>query len=218
MGLRLTDNVFLRDHHHRSKEWTCKNFIAVLEHPKDLRNVVAFVRNALALGVEKIFIITSHPDTPALLEDMRSRHVWVPPSLSALRWSFLRVFPTTEDCIQLLRSSRYTSVAFSPKSHGKDSHYLDNADFTTFKKLAIWFGNESSGLSFLALSESRFCVQLPLAGLIEDMSLGVCSGVVLYEAARQRREYVNALAEKRQWKKWISQMQSEITHSSLHNS
>jgi tRNA (guanosine-2'-O-)-methyltransferase len=33
------------------------------------------------------------------------------------------------------------------------------------------------------------CVSIPMFGMIESLNLGTSSGIVLYEVARQRREY-----------------------------
>jgi len=56
-------------------------------------------------------------------------------------------------------------------------------------KLAIWFGNESKGVSDIAVMRSERCVAIPMFGMIESLNLGTSSGIVLYEVAKQRREY-----------------------------
>ncbi|WP_198670616.1 TrmH family RNA methyltransferase [Oceanicella sp. SM1341] len=49
--------------------------------------------------------------------------------------------------------------------------------------------NEKRGISPLAVERSAMCVAIPMFGMIESLNLGTCSGIVLYESARQRREY-----------------------------
>lgn len=39
------------------KPFRCKNLIAVLENPTDVRNIGTVIRNVNALGVEKIYIV-----------------------------------------------------------------------------------------------------------------------------------------------------------------
>ena len=56
-------------------------------------------------------------------------------------------------------------------------------------KLAVWFGNEKHGISEAAVSRSDMCVAVPMFGMIESLNLGTSSGIVLYEVAKQRREY-----------------------------
>jgi len=107
------------------------------------------------------------------------------------------VFPTTEACLQHLEDKGFASMATSPHQKGRDNVWLHEGDYTRFRRLAVWFGSEGRGLSDLAIARSRFCVQIPMAGIVESLNLGTCSGIVLYEVARQRREYQKRKAEAR---------------------
>ena len=62
------------------------------------------------------------------------------------------------------------------------------ADYTQ-PRLAIWFGNESRGISELAIEQSECCISIPMFGIIESLNLGTTSGIVLYEVTKQRRAY-----------------------------
>jgi tRNA (guanosine-2'-O-)-methyltransferase len=66
---------------------------------------------------------------------------------------------------------------------------LDEVDYTIFAKLAVWFGNESRGISNLAVQRSDMCISIPMFGMIESLNLGTTSGIVLYEITKQRRDY-----------------------------
>lgn len=68
---------------------------------------------------------------------------------------------------------------------------LHEADYTVYTKLAVWFGNESRGISDLIVEHSEMCVGIPMFGMIESLNLGTTSGIVLYEITKQRREYQN---------------------------
>jgi tRNA (guanosine-2'-O-)-methyltransferase len=72
---------------------------------------------------------------------------------------------------------------------GQKNVVLHEGDYTTQHKLAVWFGNESRGISDLALKRSVLCVIIPMLGIIESLNLGTTSGIVLYEITKQRREY-----------------------------
>lgn len=54
----------------------------------------------------------------------------------------------------------------------------------------MWFGNETRGISDLAIEHSEMCVSIPMFGMVESLNLGTTSGIVLYEVTKQRREYV----------------------------
>jgi tRNA (guanosine-2'-O-)-methyltransferase len=72
---------------------------------------------------------------------------------------------------------------------GKTNVYLHEGDYTGFTKLAVWFGNEGSGISPLAVERSVMCVAIPMFGMIESLNLGTSSGIMLYEVTKQRRAY-----------------------------
>lgn len=88
-----------------------------------------------------------------------------------------------------LEKHNFTSVVTSPHVKGKTSGYLHETDFTPFIKLAVWFGNESHGISEIAVERCEMCVAIPMFGMIESFNLGTSSGIVLYEVTKQRREY-----------------------------
>ena len=70
-------------------------------------------------------------------------------------------------------------------------------DYKQHTKLAVWFGNEKRGISDLAVERSEMCVAIPMFGMIESLNLGTSSGIVLYEVAKQRREYQSAYRRSR---------------------
>ncbi len=66
---------------------------------------------------------------------------------------------------------------------------LHEHDYTPYKKLAIWFGNEGIGISKTAIERSSLCISIPMHGIIESLNLGTSPGIVLHEVARQRRAH-----------------------------
>ena len=171
------------------KDYQCKNLIAVIEEPNDIKNIGTVIRNVNALGVEKTYIIDSRKALPDDWEDMRERKSLSKTSVSAIKWSFVKRFDSTEECLEHLEKNRFTSVLTSPHVKGKENHILHETDYTQYTKLAVWFGNESRGISNLAVERSKFCVSIPMFGMIESLNLGTTSGIVLYEITKQRRAY-----------------------------
>ena len=110
-------------------------------------------------------------------------------SVSAVKWTFVKRFDSTDQCFDHLAKNGFRSVVTSPHVKGKKSLYLHEVDFTEFNKLAVWFGSEAVGISDTAVARSEMCVSIPMFGMIESLNLGTSSGIVLYEVARQRREY-----------------------------
>lgn len=171
------------------KPFVCKNLIAVLEDPSDIQNIGTVIRNVNALGVEKVYVVDPRHALPDDWQDMREARSLSKTSVSAVKWSFVRRFDSTDDCFDHLEKKHFRSIVTSPHVKGRCNLCLHEADFTKHAKLAVWFGNEGRGISDRAVERSDACVAIPMFGMIESLNLGTSSGIVLYEVTKQRREY-----------------------------
>lgn len=171
------------------KAFRCKNLIAVIENPIDIKNIGTVIRNVNALGVEKVYVVDPKRALPDDWQELRENKPVRDTSVSAVKWTFVRRFDTTSDCFNYLESKGFKSIVTSPHVKGKANVYLHEGDYTEHAKLAVWFGSESIGISDLAVERSEMCVSIPMFGMIESLNLGTSSGIVLYEVAKQRREY-----------------------------
>ena len=171
------------------KQVRCKNLIAVLECPTDVKNIGPVIRNANALGVEKVYVVDPRRSLPDDWQDLREQRTVSKTSVSAVKWTFVKRFDSTDDCFDYLESKNFRSVVTSPHVKGKASIFLHEGDFTIHHKLAVWFGSEAAGISDRAVERSDMCVCIPMFGMIESLNLGTSSGIVLYEVTKQRREY-----------------------------
>ncbi len=171
------------------KQFRCKNLIAVIENPIDVKNIGTVIRNANALGVEKVYVVDPRRSLPDDWQDMRERGTISKTSVSAVKWTFVRRFDSTDECFDHLEKKGFRSIVTSPHVKGKTNIFLHEGDFTAYTKLAVWFGSESIGITSRAVERSEMCVSIPMFGMIESLNLGTSSGIVLYEVAKQRREY-----------------------------
>jgi tRNA (guanosine-2'-O-)-methyltransferase len=171
------------------KDYRCKNLIAVIEEPKDIKNIGTIIRNVNALGVDKTYIVDRRAALPDDWHEMREGGSLSKVSVSAIKWSFVKRFNSTEECINHLEKNRFVSIVTSPHIKGKHNATLDDVDFAVHAKLAVWFGSESRGISDLAVQHAEMCVSIPMFGMIESLNLGTTSGIVLYEVTKQRRAY-----------------------------
>ena len=178
------------------KPFLCRHTIAVLEAPRDIVNLGTVIRNVDALGIEKVYVIDPNRNLPDDWEELRERRSLNKTSSSAAKWVFVKRFDSTAECHDHLQDQGFRSVVTSPHVKGKTCLYLDEADFTQFNKLAIWFGTEGSGISDEAVARAELCVAIPMFGMIESLNLGTCSGIVLYEVAKQRRAYQSRFSKK----------------------
>ncbi len=179
----------VRERANAIKDYRCKNLIAVLEDPRDIKNIGTVIRNVNALGVEKVYVVDPQHALPDDWQDMRERKSLSKTSVSAVKWSFVKRFDSTEDCLSHLEKNGFVSIVTSPHVKGRKNFILHDADYTDHTKLAVWFGTEAQGISDLAVERSENCVSIPMFGMIESLNLGTTSGIVLYEVTKQRRAY-----------------------------
>ncbi|MBS7786587.1 RNA methyltransferase [Flavobacterium sp. CYK-55] len=170
------------------KELRCKNLIAVLEEPHDIKNIGTVVRNINALGVEKLYIVDSKKRLPKDWDEMRESKSLMKPSVSAIKWTFVKTFESTQECIEHLKNKKFTSVVTSPHLKGRTNVILQEGNYIQ-KRLAVWFGNESQGISDVAVENSEACLSIEMCGIIESFNLATSTGIVLYEITKQRRAY-----------------------------
>ena len=173
--------------------------IAVLEDPKDIKNIGQTIRNINALGVEKLYIIDSKNIIPDDWQEMRTNEILTRVSSSANRWSFIKKFNSTQDCINHLHKKEFVSMVTSPHLKGRKNILLHEGKYTRMR-LAVWFGNESRGVSEMAIENSIACISIPMFGIIESLNLGTTTGIVLYEIAKQRRAFKLSKISKRKEK------------------
>lgn len=113
------------------------------------------------------------------------------PSASAIKWSFVKKFDSTKSCLDHLSAKGFSSIVTSPHIKGQKNVELSEGNYT-HERLAVWFGNETRGVSEEAIAASELCVSIPMYGIIESLNLGTSSGIVLYEITKQRRAHTAA--------------------------
>lgn len=72
------------------KEFRCKNLIAVIEDPIDIRNIGTIIRNANAFGVERVYVTDPRNALPDDWQDIRERKSLSITSVSAVKWTFAK--------------------------------------------------------------------------------------------------------------------------------
>lgn len=189
MEERAASKPTVRKRAEEIKPFRCKHLIAVIENPTDVKNIGTVIRNVNALGVEKVYVVDPRGSLPDDWQELRERKSVSKTSVSAVKWTFVKRFDSTDDCFDHLERKGFKSIVTSPHVKGKRCIFLHEGDFTEQSKLAVWFGSEAVGISDRAVERSEMCVSIPMFGMIESLNLGTSSGIVLYEVAKQRREY-----------------------------
>lgn len=165
-----------------------KYFICVLENPKNIVNIASAMRNISAFGVEKLYVI-GNKKLVRDFETSRNNKQLSKVSVGANKWVFVKSFDTVAKCIDHLRKDCYTIAVTSSHLKGKNNVNLYEETFTQ-KRLALWFGAESRGISDEAVEAADLCIQIPMGGIVESLNLGTSTGIALSYISYQRLRFV----------------------------
>lgn len=147
--------------------------ILILDRITDVRNFGAIARTAECAGVHAIVI----PVRGSARINMDA----VKTSAGALYNIPVCREENLKDAIDLIKSSGIEIISCTEK--GEKEYY--NADYT--KPLAIILGSEEDGISAEYLKKSDTTVYIPMAGNTASLNVSVASGVILFEALKQRK-------------------------------
>ncbi len=144
----------------------------ILDQVRDPGNLGTLIRTAAASGVTAVFLTegTVDPFNPKVVRAAVGAHFRVP-----IRWL------TGGDRAQIQRRAgiRVLADAGSPVSY-------DELDWTGGVALVI--GSEAHGATGAGRELATTTARIPLAGNVESLNAAVAGAVILFEAARQRRQ------------------------------
>ena len=152
-------------------------------NPSNPGNVGAVIRNIDMLGVSKLYIVGKK------FKGKRHQHIIHNTSCGSSNYVYIHYFDTTIECINYLNKNKFTSLVTSPYDKSMNNYHLMTTDFTEFKRLSIWFGNESLGISEVAINNSSGCINIDMAGIGESLNLSNANAIILQKIAHQRRQY-----------------------------
>jgi len=155
-------------------------FFLILDRITDVRNFGAIARTAECTGVQ-CMVIPGRGAAAINSDAMKT-------SSGALNHISVCREPDLTETVKYLQESGITVVACTEKS-SRDL-YERNTDLTG--PIAIIMGSEEDGISPELLRMADNHVKIPLLGVVGSLNVSVATGVVLYEAVRQRSLVANA--------------------------
>ena len=148
-------------------------FILILDGIEDPHNLGSIIRTAETAGVHGIII----PKRRAVAVNSTVNKV----SCGAAQYMKIARVTNISDAIEELKRAGLwicgTDVA-------TDKYYY-NQDLTG--PLAIVIGNEGKGMSEKVKKNCDFLVKIPMKGKVESLNAAVSTGIVVYEAVKQRK-------------------------------
>lgn len=146
--------------------------LLVLDRVTDVRNFGSIARTAECAGVDAIIVPVK--DSAMITSDA------VKTSAGALHHIPVAKVKSLTDSVKYMKQSGLKIVAATEK--GSEPFYT--ADFKG--PLALIMGAEDLGISNDLIRLSDEFVKIPLYGNIESLNVAVATGIILFEAARQR--------------------------------
>jgi 23S rRNA (guanosine2251-2'-O)-methyltransferase len=146
--------------------------ILVLDEITDVRNFGAIARTAECSGVHAI-IIPKKGSAQINADAVKT-------SAGALNHIPVCKVDSLKTTLKFLKDSGLQIIACSEKA----ADNLQEADYTV--PTAVVMGSEESGISVDIIKTADHLVKIPLFGKIASLNVSVATGVILYEAIRQR--------------------------------
>lgn len=144
----------------------------LLDGVTDVRNVGAIARAALCCGAQGIILPVTN--TASLTEEA------VKTSAGALNQIMLCRSPSVVQALEVLRLNGIQIAG----TEMRGTVLLYEAALTL--PTCVVMGAEDSGLGKDALKQADVLIRIPMAGKFNSLNVAVASGIVLYEALRQR--------------------------------
>jgi 23S rRNA (guanosine2251-2'-O)-methyltransferase len=144
----------------------------LLDGLTDVRNVGAIARSALCCGAQGIILPTSQ--SASLTEEA------IKTSAGALHKIMLCRVPSVPQAIDILRLNGIQVLG----TQMKGSVPVYESDFTI--PSCIVMGAEDTGISKDVLKRADQLIRIPMIGRFDSLNVSVATGMILYEALRQR--------------------------------
>lgn len=147
--------------------------IMVLEDLQDPGNAGTIIRTGEGAGVDAVFLTRTCVD------------ITNPKVIRATMGSVYRIpFFYVEDVVSLKKKLEGKGIRFfAAHLRGKNSYDQESYQTGT----AFLIGNEGKGLTEEAAKAADCLIRIPMCGQVESLNAAMAAGILMYEAARQRR-------------------------------
>lgn len=146
----------------------------ILENLQDPGNAGTILRTAEAAGADAVFLTEGSVD------------FYNPKTIRSTMGSIYRVpHFYVADMASLLSLMMVRDVLSYAAYLGAEAPYTAG----DYRKGTVFFiGNESRGLSENLANQADRLIRIPMAGRVESLNAAMAAGILMYEAARQRRD------------------------------
>ena len=147
-----------------------RHITVVLEDVFKPHNASAVLRTSDCFGIQDVHII----------EGERAYKVNKGIVKGAAKWLTLSTYENTKSAISKLRNRGYTIVGTSP--HAKS---VTLNELPINQKIALFYGNEDTGLSKYVIDEADVLVSVPMYGFTESFNISVTAAICLNQLVQK---------------------------------
>ena len=145
--------------------------VVILDHLEDPHNLGAIVRSSEAFGVDAIIIPNDR--------SVQITSTVVKTSVGTIEKVKIVNVPNINNAIRKLKDLGYWIV-------GTDMEGTNYTEIDYKTKIGLVIGNEGKGISDKVKKNCDFNVKIPMSGKIQSLNASVSTGIIVYEAVKQR--------------------------------
>lgn len=148
--------------------------LMILEDLQDPGNLGTIIRTGEGAGVTGVILSKTSVDVynPKVIRSTMG---------SIYRIPVLYVDSIVKEVLSMLKARDIRTYAAHLK--GKDTYDRENYE----KGTAFFIGNEGNGLTDELTAQADTLIRIPMEGSVESLNAAMASGILMYEASRQRR-------------------------------
>lgn len=148
------------------------NRAIILDHVKQNQNLGTIIRSANAFGVKHVFIIDSNDVASINFDTVKTARGGID-NLKIVK------IKSIKEAVNLLKSKGLTIYVTALNEQAKQL-----GKFKTNNKFAVIVGNESNGVSDMALNLADEIVYINMFGSVQSLNVSVATGIVLFELTK----------------------------------
>ena len=144
--------------------------IVVMENIRSLNNVGTIFRTCDAFNIESVYLIgiTAKPPHREIQKTALG-------ATESVDWEY---FETSQDAIAKLKSNGFKIFSVAQAEGSKSINEISNM---RCDKIALFFGNEITGVNQETIDSSDCCIEIPQYGTKHSLNVAVCAGIIIWE-------------------------------------
>jgi len=148
--------------------------VVVMENIRSLNNIGTIFRTCDAFNVQAIYLvgITAKPPHREIQKTALG-------ATESVEWEY---FETSQEAIYQLKLNGFKIFSVEQV---EGSVSVDKLNSVNCDKIALFFGNEISGVNQDTIDASDACLEIPQFGTKHSLNVSVCAGIVIWESFKK---------------------------------